>query len=382
MKAKFAYFLLIVGILALLGVGAVMTRSLFDMSVEGTEIARLEKPERPAPAAQRDFPVAERIIEVGSEKPAVVSPPSAAGESVPSPVRNQVRRAEPARPAAGPARVKPEPAPAAPARAPVPKVTRSAAPPPAGAPDAGEEAAGIGRVTGIRGAVYATDTSGARRILALESWIFSNDKIDTGQDARLAIKFQDGSTLSQGENTTIVVDKYVYDPKNCDKSCFAVRFIRGLCRVITGAIAELNPNRFEVRTRMATVGIRGCDLAFRATPERDDIYVIDLAGKKLVRVNTASDGRRLINVLTGHALEVDDAKRTVIDITEPNSVVFITHGKGATRGTVGLEDIRQISAETSLLTPARPELLQAPDGAVFIVQPEKSAPPQSADQAK
>ena len=366
-KAKFAYFLLILGILALLAAGAAMSQYLFDMSVPETDIATLEKP---SPAPRETIPVAEKIVEVGTPPPAPAAPAATAPPAA-------AHRPSPP-PAAAKQKTTPRPA----SRAPIPVVTRVSGSTPAPAATDDTEARGIGKVVSINGTAYAIDDRGRRRVLALESWVFADDRIDTDQQTRLTIKFRDGSTLSQGESTTIVVDRYVYDPRNCNRSCFAVRFIRGVCRVITGAIADLNPDRFDVKTRMATVGIRGCDLAFRTTLDRDDIYVIDLAGKRLVRINTTSNGSRLVNVLTGNELEVDETKRTVIDITEPNSAVYITRGKGFTREKITLEDVRQISAETSLLSPARPKVLQSADGVVFTVQPNSSTPPKAPDQAK
>jgi len=379
-KAKFAYLLLILGILALLTAGAVMSRTLFDMSISGTEVDRLQKPPAPCRSPRARIAVAEKIIDVGAPEPIPAAAPTAPAPvpGRPAPVASAAQAPTPAvMPATAAAQ-----RPAAPTRAPAPVITRGGAEPKAAAVVEDAEAAGVGRIVSIRGTVYATDTRGNRRVLALESWIFAHDRVDTDKGARITIRFRDGSTLSQGESTTVVVDEYVYDGRTCDNSCFAVRFIRGVCRIITGAIAEVNPNRFEVKTRMATVGIRGCDLAFRSSLDRDDIYVIDLAGKKLVRVNTTADGSSMVNVLTGKDLEVDNQKKTVIDITEPNSAIFVTRGKGVTRGTITLEDVREIAAETSLLSPARSRLIQGPDGAVFEVRPCGVSRPQAPDQAK
>jgi len=51
----------------------------------------------------------------------------------------------------------------------------------------------------------------------------------------------------------------------------------------------MNPDRFKVTTRMATIGIRGCELGFKITKESENVYVINLAGKETVRITTQAE---------------------------------------------------------------------------------------------
>ncbi|MCK5850963.1 MAG: FecR domain-containing protein, partial [Kiritimatiellae bacterium] len=235
-----------------------------------------------------------------------------------------------------------------------------------------EDEPGIGTVSILKGIINATSIKGQQRTLVLKSHIFVNDKIITGKKSKLAISFKDGTTLSLGEKSAIVMDKYVYDPDKRDKCGITVRFMKGVCRVITGAIAQLNPKRFEVRTRMATVGIRGCDLAFRSSPNRDDIYVISLSGEKTVIVATTSDGSQTMNILTGQSIKIDHTKEKIIDITKPQTTISIVSGQGSTTGDMSLEDIRNINAGTSLLAPSKAKLQPSPDGGLFILKTETS----------
>ena len=54
--------------------------------------------------------------------------------------------------------------------------------------------------------------------------------------------------------------------------------------MVTGKITKLNPEKFEVRTKMATIGIRGCDLGFRVEEKKENIYVIALHEDEGVKI--------------------------------------------------------------------------------------------------
>ena len=245
--------------------------------------------------------------------------------------------------------------------------------------------AGIGGVMSIRGDAVATGANRSARTLRQDARVFLNDQIETGPKAKLQIKFDDGSVLSQGENSTVVIDEYIYAPGKPSECGMAMRLVKGTCRIITGLITKANPERFKVRTRMATVGIRGCDVAFRTQPDRDDVYVLELAGEKQVVVTAAKDGSPVIDPVTGKELPIDEAKRQVVDVVQGGSMVSVVSGKGIVeQRPIGQDELRGVTAETSYLPPARHDLEQGPASATFIIQPgqDASQPSENSDRPK
>lgn len=331
--------LLIGGVLVLIVAAAGLTGILFELSIPDISSRQSLEKQTGQPVPSSAPAVLETIIEVG-------------GEPAPKEEKTPDKRPE--------ARIRPaQPRLAGRSREPVqPAVSR-------------KEHAGIGQVVLVRGNAFAIGPARRRRELELNSRIFLNEKIETGPGTRLKIKFDDESIVSQGENSVIIIDHYVYDTGRPAETRFVMRFLKGVCRVMTGMITNINPRRFKVRMRMATIGIRGCDLAFRTTFERDDIYVIELSGEKTVRIEATSDGSQIMNLLTGEELHLDNSKKMTVDVVKPGTLVSVIKGKGVEQRRMGPEDIRQITGETSQLSPASYDLFQTSNSAVFTLRPQK-----------
>ncbi len=69
----------------------------------------------------------------------------------------------------------------------------------------------IGVVTGVSGEAYAQTASGTR-ILEPGSPIFQGEELVTGGNGNVEVRFVDDTLISQGANSRIALDDYVYDP--------------------------------------------------------------------------------------------------------------------------------------------------------------------------
>jgi len=148
----------------------------------------------------------------------------------------------------------------------------------------------VGRVTAVSGDAKATGEDGKRRTLAMRSNIYLNDVVVTKDDSRVQICFRDNTTISQGENGQIKIDKYVYDPTDKKKNSFFGTVIKGAFRIVTGKITELNPDKFKVRTRMATVGIRGCGVGIFATSGSVQVFSLELSDGSVITIDFVAGG--------------------------------------------------------------------------------------------
>ncbi len=133
----------------------------------------------------------------------------------------------------------------------------------------------IGSIIFLRGKASATGVDKAVRPLKLKSTVFANDRVVTAADSRLQIMCLDDSVISLGANSEMTIDEYVYDPKQKEGKC-VMDLIKGLFRVVTGKITEMNPERFKTKTKLATIGIRGCELGFKIEEGREDIFIMHL----------------------------------------------------------------------------------------------------------
>ncbi len=152
------------------------------------------------------------------------------------------------------------------------------------------KAESIGLIVAAQGKASAVDTAGMARELALQSEIMLNDTVKTEAKSRLQLMLSDDTLLAVGESSELIIDEYVYNPANTADNAFGVKMGKGVFRTVTGKITDLNPDRFKVKTRRATIGIRGCDLGFDTTAENEDkVAVLAIpAGKKIIITATES----------------------------------------------------------------------------------------------
>jgi hypothetical protein len=80
---------------------------------------------------------------------------------------------------------------------------------------------------------------------------------------KVGITFADNTQVQVNENSRLVIDDFVYDPKSSKGGKLAVNVASGTVRYASGQIAKNNPQNVAVNTPTATVGVRGTD--FTAT---------------------------------------------------------------------------------------------------------------------
>ncbi len=105
----------------------------------------------------------------------------------------------------------------------------------------------------------AISTRGGESVgLRVGSAIYVGDKIQTADDARLLVRFDDTSTLQMGAGAVIDIDEMVYEPAG-SANRQGLKFIEGVFRYVSGAIARESYTQVVIDTPVATIGIRGTD---------------------------------------------------------------------------------------------------------------------------
>jgi hypothetical protein len=88
------------------------------------------------------------------------------------------------------------------------------------------------------------------------------DTLRTTQ-GKLAITFVDDTKVQMTENSKLLIDDFVYDPKNKSAGKLSMKVALGTARYASGAVAHNNPNSVSINTPTATIAVRGTD--FTAT---------------------------------------------------------------------------------------------------------------------
>ena len=132
---------------------------------------------------------------------------------------------------------------------------------------------------------------------------------------RVAIRFEDDSTVKLTEHSKLVIDEYIYDP-DPSKSKMALKFASGTARFITGKFN--NKSNISIRTPTADIAIRGTD--FTCT--------VDELGRSLVILlpdeNGLSSGEIIVSTGIGSVTLNKPYQATTVSVYESNPTKPIT----------------------------------------------------------
>jgi hypothetical protein len=86
------------------------------------------------------------------------------------------------------------------------------------------------------------------------------------------ITFKDDTKVKVNENSRLLIDDFVFDPKQSDAGKLALKIGMGTVRYASGQIAKNNPQQVGIQTPTATIAVRGTDFAM----------TVDEAGQSLI----------------------------------------------------------------------------------------------------
>jgi len=93
-------------------------------------------------------------------------------------------------------------------------------------------------------------------VLKRRSIIFEKDEIHVGKDSKAQFRMSDQALISLQANSVLKIEKYQFQEGNSANSVL-MELLSGGLRTITGAIGKNDKKAYELRTPLATIGIRG-----------------------------------------------------------------------------------------------------------------------------
>jgi len=119
----------------------------------------------------------------------------------------------------------------------------------------------IGSVEKVKGTVVVERQGQAMPVQrGLKLWM--NDTLRTGTDGVISVVFQDQTVLSLGPESVLLIDEYVFAPKQ-GKFSIVLKMFKGTAIYLSGLISKLAPDSARFETPSASVGIRGTKFAVR-----------------------------------------------------------------------------------------------------------------------
>ena len=131
--------------------------------------------------------------------------------------------------------------------------------------------AAIGQVSDTKGTQCSIERSKQKLPGDKGAGIESMDTYVTG-GCVANITFKDDTKVKVTENSRLLIDDFVFDPKQSDAGKLALKVGMGTVRYASGQIAKNNPQKVDIKTPTATIAVRGTD--FNMT--------VDEAGQSLV----------------------------------------------------------------------------------------------------
>ncbi|HIL84668.1 MAG TPA: hypothetical protein EYG52_14305, partial [Pseudomonadales bacterium] len=139
----------------------------------------------------------------------------------------------------------------------------------------------------------------AERVLNPGVKVLLNEQVRTDASGRLQILFLDGTALTLGADSDLVIDQYFYDPDS-GQGGMSVSLTTGLFRVIGGKISKNQEIKFNTPTSKIT--IRGGMMDLDVRPDQDIvhfIYGISTTVKALGRQQTINQAGYSVTVPKG-----------------------------------------------------------------------------------
>ena len=113
------------------------------------------------------------------------------------------------------------------------------------------------QLVGIVGAISGTVKTETRELKEGDK-IYLNETIYAAQGSGTQILLLDQSTFTVGEDSEVVMDTFIYDPKTNDGKIVA-SVKQGSLKVISGLISKKNPESLTVKVPEGTLGSRGTE---------------------------------------------------------------------------------------------------------------------------
>lgn len=94
------------------------------------------------------------------------------------------------------------------------------------------------------------------------------------QGCQSQITFKDDTKVKVTENSRLLIDDFVYDPKNSDAGKLALKVGMGTVRYASGQITKTNPQQVSIKTPTATVAVRGTDFTMTVDETGQSLIVL------------------------------------------------------------------------------------------------------------
>ncbi|WP_189610900.1 FecR domain-containing protein [Saccharospirillum salsuginis] len=144
----------------------------------------------------------------------------------------------------------------------------------------------VAMVVRASGEVVRITPDGERMPLERRDTLNTGDRIETGEQARVTLKFADEGLVELGTGSRFVIQQYRSETDSDEDPNVLLELIEGRLRTVTGALAR-DPDDYDLKTPLASIGIRGTEFEVWQSAEtgtrvrlsQGSVSLADLAGQ-------------------------------------------------------------------------------------------------------
>lgn len=185
--------------------------------------------------------------------------------------------------------------------------------------------------------------------LEVGSTLEKNDVIQTQDGTKLQVIFNDETIITIGKNSTFAVNDYIFDEQNKEyKAEFGL--LKGTFRTITGKIGKIAPDKFKLKSKSSSIGIRGTQILSNMEISGDTIFCTE--GTITITSN-----------ITGENITINAGQYVVIKKGEPMSAQEFD-----------AKTIQETDKETKFLSDEKKESALNEFGVEIVPEPENNEP--------
>lgn len=199
--------------------------------------------------------------------------------------------------------------------------------------------ASIGSVTEQKGNASITRNKSSIEVKKSVE-VNSMDLIQTGNGV-VGISFEDNTQVKVTENSKLLIDDFVYDPKNKSAGKLGLKVAMGTVRYASGSIAHNDPSKVAINTPTATIAVRGT--AFSMTVDEIGQSMIILLPNKDGSVGEIEVKTSMGSVVLNQAFQ---ATVTTSNETKPMKPVLLVLNESAINNMLIVKPPKEITQKT------------------------------------
>lgn len=116
--------------------------------------------------------------------------------------------------------------------------------------------ANVGKISAVSGDVLI-DRGDSSLKASVGSILEEKDTVKTNKKSKVQLILNDNTVVKIGRNSSVKIEEFLYDTENSKNSKTQLNFFKGAFKTITGNIGKINKSKFKIKTKTASIGIRG-----------------------------------------------------------------------------------------------------------------------------